>query len=136
MSSKGPKLPQLDPRLVVSSPQISSPVLRPSQVPTPQALFMEVSPEKPAKENGLYAAIGGDPKVLFDHLLEDPSRYPSGTDVLLQEMIQGRSDLSPEELQLLDQATLEYAQTPSPKRRRPQPPPPPKRAPEVDPWEL
>jgi hypothetical protein len=50
--------------------------------------------------------------VLFHGLLESPENYESGVSELLQNLVSGRKkreELTPQELELLDQATLEFA---------------------------
>jgi len=86
---------------------------------------------------GLYESFLGSPEPLFQDLLNDPSRYEPGVDTLLQTMINGRklSDLTPEEKEMLNRATLEFSQAAPPKKQE-LPPPPLPTAPAVDPWEL
>lgn len=76
--------------------------------------------------------------MLFHGLLEAPERYEEGTDELLQQLVSGqknRGELTPQERELLNRATLEFAagtrptpsgekqqQTPSPRRSRLTPP--------------
>jgi hypothetical protein len=63
-------------------------------------------------KQSLFTALVGDPKILLREYLEDPRRFDAATAELIQQLSHGTrllSDLSPEELQLLDLATIEYA---------------------------
>src|SRR5262245_5310253 len=60
---------------------------------------------------GLFASLLGDPAVLFDDLLKNPGKYEPGVEALLLQLIGGRrrlQDLSIEEQELLDRATLDW----------------------------
>jgi len=77
----------------------------------------------------LFESLIADERVLFHGLLEDPERYEEGTSELLQQLVSGqkkREELSLQELELLDRATLEFASAARPKgpsSRRPMPDP-------------
>ncbi len=66
------------------------------------------------KEKGLFEGmLGGNTEALFQDLVSCPHKYPPGADILLQEMIMGAKtidSLDPDELLLLDQATLAFTQ--------------------------
>lgn len=84
----------------------------------------------------LYESFLGNPEILFQDLLDDPSRYEPGVDALLQNMIGGRTfaDLTSEEKEMLNRATIEYSQS-TPRKAQEEKPPPPV-IPAEDPWEL
>jgi hypothetical protein len=86
-------------------------------------------PSKHVRGRGLFESLIADPRVLFHGLLEDPESYEDGVSELLQNLVSGRAkreELTPQELQLLDRATLEFASA-----KRPKPPGgPPARAPQ------
>jgi len=75
-----------------------------------------VSSEGGPRDAGLFSAYLGRPEPLFQDLVHDPSRYEEGVDVLLQRLISGETvaQLKPEEVDLLNRATLEFLQ-PTPK---------------------
>ena len=66
----------------------SSPLLPAPQAPPPPRPCLEPGLAERREEKGLFDAMLGDPTVLFDELLRNPSTYAPGVDVLLQEMIQ------------------------------------------------
>jgi len=81
----------------------------------------ERSPE-PSKE--LFEALMADPRVLFQELLEDPSRFDEGVAELLQEIITGTkkfSELSRTDRDLLNHATIDFAtnKRPTPEQHPP-----------------
>lgn len=76
-------------------------------------------PSSPERRKGLFESLIADPRVLFHGLLDSPESYESGVSELLQNLVSGqkkREDLTGEELQLLDRATVEFAAG-----KRPQP---------------
>jgi hypothetical protein len=59
---------------------------------------------------GLFVSLVGDPTVMFDDLLRSPEKYEEGVSDLLLGMVTGRrslKDLSPEEMEVLDRATVD-----------------------------
>lgn len=95
-----PKLPDLPPLLkfpLKSSPEDS---LQTADVPGPS-------------NGGLFAALIGDPLVLYQHYLEHPEQFEEETIRLLMELVTRRKSvetLSQAEKKLLDQATVSFAQ--------------------------
>jgi hypothetical protein len=62
-------------------------------------------------EPGLFSNLIGNPLVLLEDYLREPSKYEEGTEQLLQELAAGAKTLdvlSPEEMSVLDRATLDY----------------------------
>jgi len=96
---------------------------------------LSLTDEHGRKDQGIFEALLGDPRALFQDLIDDPSRYGPEVSALIQEMMAGKqlSELTDDERAMLDAATVEFAQAPPPK--------PPevktaKRRPRRDPWEL
>lgn len=108
-------------------PQAPKPPAPPS-LSTPPALEL-ADASRPERRKGLFEALISDERVLYHGLLEDPERYEEGTSELLQQLVSGqksKEELSDEELELLDRATLEFASAARPKshsNRRPAPTP-------------
>lgn len=64
--------------------------------------------------------MGADPKYIYYDLLEHPEKYSDGVAEVLSGVIsKGTSlkDLTDKELEVLNKATIEYAQTPPTKRK-------------------
>jgi len=95
--------------------------------------------EKPTKRSGLFLDMLGDPQVLYQDLLEDPSKYEEGVSRLLQELISGQqqlSELNDQEMGLLDRAVLDFNQPARKLEARPAPAPkPPAKAKRPEPRE-
>jgi hypothetical protein len=75
------------------------------------------------KPTGLFSAMVGDPDVLYQDLLDNPSRYEEGVSSLLLGLTSGErriSDISKQEMELLDRAVLDLGQ---PRRDKPKPKP-------------
>ena len=93
--------------------------LKPPQAPT-FATFSEIvaedatPKESPSRrKTGLFEAYLGDPRALYYELIEDPSRFEDGVMDLVQQLLAGSKrleSLSPEETNLLDRATLSWAE--------------------------
>ena len=76
------------------------------------------APKKP-RATGLFSALIGDVRILYQELLEDPGRFDERAAELLQNLSSGGQQLStltPEEMDVLDAATLDYAR---PRRSQP-----------------
>ncbi len=74
---------------------------------------------KTVRQKGLFEALIGDPRILYQELLEDPNRFDSDAAQVIQELsvgIRQLSDLTHAELELLNEATLDFSRP-----RRPQP---------------
>lgn len=74
---------------------------------------------KTERTKGLFEALIGDPRILYQELLEDPNRFDSSASQVIQELATGArklEDLNPEEHELLNAATLDFSRP-----RRPQP---------------
>ena len=67
----------------------------------------------------LYEVLVGSPEVLYQESLDDPEKFDQQTQVLLEQMMRGKrfTELNPKEIELLNKATIEYAQTP-PSRKK------------------
>jgi hypothetical protein len=79
------------------------------------------------KQEGLFTALVGDPKVIMADLLSHPSKYEEGVYDLLLELVAGRrslQQLNENEQQLLDRAVVDFNST----EHAPAPPQPPKEA--------
>jgi hypothetical protein len=107
---------------------------QPPRFPTFSELVEEHAKERQSastQSSSLFHGLIGNPAVLFEDLLADPSRYEDGVAELLQLVIGGvkkLEDLTPEEMQLLDRAAFEFAQAP---KKTPKPlSPAPKEEPE------
>lgn len=105
------------------------PTLPESHFPTFQELVEQELTEPPEQEqnSGLFFQLVQDPRVLYRDYLDDPEKYNEKVGLLLQELCSGLKDvnkLKPEEAELLNLATVEYAQY-SPKQephsKQPQP---------------
>jgi hypothetical protein len=62
-------------------------------------------------EPGLFSSLIGNPLVLLEDYLREPSKYEESTEQLLQELAAGTKTLdvlSSEEMSVLDRATLDY----------------------------
>ena len=67
---------------------------------------------KPRGSQRLFSALLGDPRRLYAEYLEDPARFDEQAAALIQQLVANQrkiSDLEERELDLLDQATLEFA---------------------------
>ena len=118
-----------------TTPPPSLPDVMPPEAPKPPSIqeleLVPATPQPHGRGRGLFESLIADPRVLFHGLLEAPENYESGASELLQNLVSGRKergDLSPQEHQLLDRATLEFAAgkrprpaggaTPSPRPRQ------------------
>jgi hypothetical protein len=84
----------------------------------------EAKPVEPEARKGLFETLIGNPEILIDDSIKHPHRYEAETTELLYALSSGRkklSELTPAAQELLDHATLEYAQ---PYRERKVVPPP------------
>lgn len=117
-NSTQPKDNSIDSTALIRFPPL--PKLTPLTFPTFSELVGESVNEQPAKrkEIGLFEGLlGADPTPLYHDLIGAPYKYRPGTDVLLQQLIQGQKSvetLTPEELLLLDQATFDFTQLTKP----------------------
>lgn len=98
----------------------------PPKFPTFAELAQVVTTPPPIQKSGLFQQLlGGQTQVLWQDLLKDPDKYEPEVQQLLQEILSGQKSLQalmPEENQLLDRATLDFAQaskTPQPEKDRP-----------------
>jgi len=92
--------------------------LMPPTFPTFSELArISAEPER-RPETGLFDALLGNPEILFVDYLEHPESYDDQTAELLQLLVGGARklhELSPDDQQLLNRATVEFAQTVHPK---------------------
>jgi len=95
--------------------------------PTMEELIaQEVSGPPVAADNGLFSQLVGDPLVLYREYLDDPDRFDESLGLLLQELVTNRKkleELTGQEVEQLNKATVELAQyEPKPKKQpAPQP---------------
>ena len=86
--------------------------LLPPKFPTWSELTQTPSDSpRSSRRQGLFDSLIGDPHVMFDDLLRDPSKYEEGVAELLMSLVSGRRkliDLSPTEMEALDRATLDF----------------------------
>ncbi len=70
-----------------------------------------VTETSPAPSKELFQSLIGDPRVLFQELLEDPSRFDEGVAESLQELISGKpfNELERSQRDLLNKATIDFA---------------------------
>lgn len=67
---------------------------------------------RPEPKQELFSALIGDARVLFQELLDDPSRFEEGVAELLQQLINSRrtfEEMTPEERDLLNRAAIDFA---------------------------
>lgn len=107
-------------KLQASSPLISLMGIFPLVPPQPPRFPPSPgsSSARSSSQPGLFSSLVGSPEVMFDDLLRDPEKYESGVSELLQQLILKQkqiSSLSPEEMDLLDRATLDLNRSSSPK---------------------
>ncbi len=98
---------------------LASNSLKPLQAPTAptfpswsKLVGGHVTASKPEPKKELFEALIGDARVLFQELLEDPSRFEPGVDELLQEVIGGTktfAELGRTDRDLLNRATVDFA---------------------------
>ena len=84
-----------------------------------QSEIKEQDAPKNENERRLFSALIGDARILYQELLEDPGRFDEKASALIQNLSCGAqqlSNLTPEELDLLDNATLDFAR---PRRLQP-----------------
>jgi hypothetical protein len=100
--------------------------------PTFRELVEQELTESPQPEanDGLFSQLVQDPAILYREYLDDPDRFEESAGLLLQQLYSGLKnleELTPEEMKILDQATVEFAQylakpkTPSESQRAAQP---------------
>lgn len=99
------------------------PSLPENQFPTFQELVDQelIEPPEPSQNSGLFFQLVGDPAVLYREYLDDPDRFDEEAGLLLQQLYSGLKtleQLDPEEAEILNRATAEYAQY-SPKQEKP-----------------
>lgn len=84
-----------------------------------------------SRRSGLFYSLVGRPEVMLNDLLRDPEKYEERESVsaILQSLIAGRQkmeDLSPQDMETLDRATLDlnrsYSRKPSTSSPAPSPP--------------
>ena len=84
--------------------------------PTFSELVTESVPEKPKRARGLFAELlGSSAETLFGDLLDHPDKYEDGVAELVQQLISGAKkleELSEQERDLLNRATLDFAHNP------------------------
>ncbi len=100
----------------VTLPPPSLQAVRPPEAPLPPSMspsvIEPVEPSRPGRNRGLFESLIADPRVLFHGLLETPESYESGVSELLQNLVSGRrnrEELTQQERELLDRATVEFA---------------------------
>jgi hypothetical protein len=104
--------------------QPSLPQLAPPRFPTFRELVREnqieqLQPRKP--DPGLFETLLGDPAVLHALWIDDPDAFNPKVGPLLLDLVTGRkslSSLSPEEMLLLNEATIEFAQYKKPEPKQ------------------
>lgn len=70
--------------------------------------------------------MGRNPELLLQSVLDAPENFENGVGELLQQLTykqRGWEDLGPQERQLLDRATLDFASEARPQARKPNPQP-------------
>jgi len=128
LSSNAPSLASIQlPRLTPFQPP--PPPTFPDLFQLAEEAAQQTTPS-PVRNEGLFAALIGDPMVLYQELLEDPERFDPEAAELLQLFAAGQKkldELTPGERTLLDLAVIDFAspRTPPPK---PELPPEPKKA--------
>lgn len=112
-----------------STDTTSLPSLEPLSFPSFPSL-VELAEETPVKmEKGMFETFLNDPAQIYQDALSDPAKYEAGVLELSSSLLQGRKlkELTPEEMRLLDRATLSFVQVPrtapAPTKPRPQPKP-------------
>ena len=84
----------------------------------------EAEPASPRRDKGLFEALIGNPEVLINDSISHPNRYDQEEIALLYSLVSGKEklqDLAPAAREMLDRATLNYAQPY--RERKPVPPP-------------
>lgn len=95
--------------------------LQPALVPTFKSVSdlardaLEAERHRPAstigKQDGLFAALLGDPRILYYELMEDPSRFEEGVSDLTQQLVSGArsmQSLAPDEVEMLNRAVIDW----------------------------
>ena len=96
-----------------------------------EMVSQQITPSSPSTNEGLFSTLVRDPLVLYREYLDDPERFPQEAGTLLTQLVTQQKDLNtltPEDMEVLNQATVEFAQH-SPE---PEPTPEPSKPPHQD----
>lgn len=75
--------------------------------------------ERPEPKTDLFGTLIGDPRVLFQDVLDRPEDYEEGLAELLIELLDGKTkpeELDPVKRDMLNRSVLDFAQPPRPKQ--------------------
>lgn len=117
----GPRAPFIDTLMPNNLTPLSPPA--PPRFPTLFELAGAVDTvERPEPKTDLFGNLIGDPRVLFQDVLDRPEDYEEGLAELLIELLDGRTkpeELDPTRRDMLNRSVLDFAQPPRPKQQQP-----------------
>jgi len=113
----GPRAPFIDILTTNSLKPLSPP--KPPRFPTLYELAGGTDTVEPLESRGdLFGSLIGDPRVLFQDVLDRPDDYEEGLAELLIELLDGKTkadELDPTRRDMLNRSVLDFAQPPRPK---------------------